>query len=97
MTSHNDGRAASQDNRRKFTSLQGQYLAFIRTYTLIHRRPPAEADMQSFFRVTPPSVHRMVLMLEQNGLLERTPGKARSLRVLVSPEELPALEEPPGR
>ena len=78
----------------RFTALQGQYLAFIRTYTLLHREPPAEADMQRFFRVTPPSVHNMVLALAQRGLLERTPGKARSIRVLVPKEELPELEDP---
>ena len=80
--------------RRKFTVLQGQYLAFIRAYTLIRREPPAEADMQRFFRVTPPSVHGMVLTLAERGLVERIPGRARSLRVLVPPEELPPLEEP---
>ncbi|MGH9335252.1 MAG: LexA family protein, partial [Vicinamibacteria bacterium] len=74
--------------------LQGQYLAFIRAYTLIHRVAPAEADMQRFFRVTPPSVHRMVLVLEERGLVHRVPGKARSLRILVAPEALPALEDP---
>lgn len=78
----------------RFTHLQGQYLAFIRAYTLIHRQPPAEADMQRFFRVTPPSVHRMVLTLAERGLIERTPGQARSLRVLAPPEELPPLEDP---
>jgi DNA-binding MarR family transcriptional regulator len=80
--------------RGRFTLLQGQYLAFIRAYTLIHREPPAEADMRRFFRVTPPSVHRMVLTLAQRGLIERTPGQARSLRVLVPPKELPPLEDP---
>ena len=80
--------------RRTFTLLQGQYLAFIRAYTLIHREPPAEADMQRFFRVTAPSVHGMVLTLAKRGLIERTPGRARSLRVLVPFEELPPLEEP---
>jgi repressor LexA len=80
--------------RRTFTLLQGQYLAFIRAYTLIHREPPAEADMQRFFRVTAPSVHRMVLTLAERGLIERTPGRARSLRVLVPPKELPSLEDP---
>jgi len=80
---------------RRFTALQGQYLAFIRTYTLIHRQPPAEADMQRFFRVTPPAVHSVVLTLATHGLVERVPGRARSIRVLVAPEELPALEEPP--
>ena len=80
--------------RRRFTLLQGQYLAFIRAYTLIHRESPAEADMRRFFRVTPPSVHRMVLTLAESGLIERTPGQARSLRVLVPPEELPPLVDP---
>jgi Mn-dependent DtxR family transcriptional regulator len=80
---------------RRFTALQGQYLAFIRAYTLIHRDPPAEADMQWFFRVTPPSVHSMVLTLAERGLIERVPGRARSIRVLVPPEQLPALEDPP--
>ena len=79
----------------KFTTLQGQYLAFIRAYTVIHRQAPAEADMERFFRVTPPSVHSMVLGLENRGLIERTPGMARSIRLLVPPAELPPLEEPP--
>ena len=77
-----------------FTPLQGQYLAFIRAYTLIHRVPPSEADMQRFFRVTPPGVHRMVLLLEERGWVNRVPAKARSLRVLVAPEALPVLEDP---
>jgi len=38
-------------------------LAFIHAYTLVLGRPPAEADLQRFFRVTPPSVHQMVLTL----------------------------------
>ena len=84
-------------DERKFTALQGQYLSFIQMYTLLHRRPPAEADMQWFFQVTPPSVHNMVLTLEARGLIERVPGKARSIRVLVPKEELPALEQPPLR
>jgi repressor LexA len=50
-----------------FTELQGQYLAFIHAYSKIHRRPPAEADMQHYFEVTPPSVHRMVMELERRG------------------------------
>ena len=79
----------------RFTTLQGQYLAFIQAYTLVHREAPAEADMQRFFRVTPPTVHGMVLTLERRGLIERVPGKARSIRLLVPPEELPPLGEPP--
>jgi hypothetical protein len=37
-----------------FTAKQGQYLAFIHAYTLALGRPPAEADLQRHFRVTPP-------------------------------------------
>jgi hypothetical protein len=32
---------------------QGQYLAFIRTYSILNRRPPSEADMQRFFGPRP--------------------------------------------
>jgi DNA-binding MarR family transcriptional regulator len=48
--------------------------------------------MQRYFRVTPPSVHQMVLTLEKNGLISRVPGKARSISVLVPRKEIPALE-----
>ena len=85
-----------------YTPLQGQYLAFIKTYTLIHRRPPAERDMQEFFRVTPPAVHDMVVKLESRQLIERVPGTPRSIRVLIPAEQLPTLQDPteqgtPGR
>ena len=81
---------ASQPARQP-TEKQGQYLAFIYSYTNIHRRPPSEADMQDYFRATPPTVHDMILRLERHGWIERTPGQARSIRVLVPPEELPPL------
>ncbi len=76
----------------EYTKKQGQYLAFIHYYTKINREPPAEADMQYFFGVTPPTVHQMVLRLEERGFITRVPGKARTIRVLLSPEELPDLE-----
>lgn len=74
-----------------FTDIQGQYLAFIHAYQSLHRRPPAEADMQRHFGVTPPTVHQMVLKLEQLGLIRRTPGKPRSIKLIVPPEKLPIL------
>ena len=74
-----------------FTGKQGQYLAFIYTYDLVNRRPPAQADIQSFFGVTPPTVHNMVVELERRGLISRMPRQARSLTVLVHPDELPRL------
>jgi predicted permease len=50
---------------------------------------PAEHRMQRHFEVSPPSVHRMVINLEKKGLIERTPGMARSIRVLVPARDLP--------
>jgi DNA-binding MarR family transcriptional regulator len=74
-----------------FTPKQGQYLAFIYAYTQIAGRPPAEADLQRYFQVTAPSVHQMILTLERAGLIRRQPGTARSIRVIVDPEQLPPL------
>jgi Mn-dependent DtxR family transcriptional regulator len=78
----------------RFTELQGQYLAFIAAYTLVMGQPPAEADMQRFFGVTPPSVHNMVKTLERLGLITRTPRQARSIQVTVPEDDLPRLRQP---
>jgi len=78
---------------REWTKKQGQYLAFIYNYTVIHGRPPAEADMQRFFGTSPPTVHQMVLRLDEKGLIAREPGEARTIRVQVSPDELPLLKD----
>ena len=76
---------------RAFTAKQGQYLAFIYYFTKIHGMAPAEADLQRFFKVTPPAVHDMILTLERRGLVERTPGRARSVRLRVAKADLPEL------
>jgi DNA-binding MarR family transcriptional regulator len=76
----------------RFTAKQGQYLAFIHTYTLLHREPPAEADFQRFFQVTPPVIHDMIVKLEQRGLISRVPRQPRTIKLRVSSEELPALQ-----
>ena len=75
----------------RYTVKQGQYLAFIYYYSKIHGRSPSEVDMQSFFRVSPPAVHQMVLSLERLGFIERIPGRARSLKLLLNREQLPDL------
>jgi repressor LexA len=78
--------------RKPYTEKQGQYLAFIHWYSRLHGCAPAEADMQQYFRVTPPSVHQMVLTLEKNRFIERVAGQARSIRLLVPPKEIPDLK-----
>jgi repressor LexA len=76
---------------KAYSAKQGQYLAFIFYYTKIHGRAPAEIDMQNYFKVTPPSVHQMVIGLEAGGFIERIPGQGRSIRLLVPRAELPDL------
>jgi DNA-binding MarR family transcriptional regulator len=68
---------SSSSEPPRFTDKQGQYLAFIYMYALVNGRPPAEADMQRFFEVTPPSVHNMVVQLERLGLIRRVPRPSR--------------------
>ena len=88
----NQKSGAARPSRQGFTEKQGQYLAFIYTYSHMFRRPPAETDMQRHFQVSPPSVHQMIVTLERNGLIQRQPGVARSIQVLVAPKDLPILD-----
>ncbi|MCG2644592.1 MarR family transcriptional regulator [Bradyrhizobium sp. WYCCWR 13022] len=83
--------AGVSPSAKTFTPKQGQYLAFIHLYTRLHRRAPAETDMQEYFRVSPPSVHQMVLTLERAGLIRRQPRIPRGIEVLVDPKSLPEL------
>jgi len=85
-----DAEHSTTENSR-CTQKQGQYLAFIFYYTKIHGRAAAEAEMQTYFNVSPPSVHQMILTLEAERLIERAPGQARSIRLLVAREDLPDL------
>ena len=75
-----------------YTRQQGQFLAFIYYYTKVNGRPPAEADMQRYFQVSPPTVHQMVVTLERRGFIARVPGQGRSIRLLLPREKLPDLE-----
>ena len=84
--------AARSLSAHSFTERQGQYLAFIYTYSHMFRCPPAETDMQRHFEVSPPSVHQMIVTLERNGLIRRQPGVARSIEILVAPQDIPILD-----
>ncbi len=74
-----------------FTEKQGQYLAFIYYYTKINGQPPAEADMQRYFNVSAPSVHRMIIELEKKDLIYREKRKSRSIKIRLNIEHLPRL------
>jgi Mn-dependent DtxR family transcriptional regulator len=75
-----------------YTATQRQYLAFIYYYTKLHGVPPAEADMQRYFKVSPPSVHNMIVTLDKRGFIKRTPGTARSIQLLLNRAVLPDLK-----
>jgi DNA-binding MarR family transcriptional regulator len=76
---------------KNLTPKQGQYLAYIYAYTRLHRRSPAETDLRDYFRVSPPSVHQMLVTLERAGFVRRQPRVARSIELLVDPKDLPDL------
>ena len=50
--------------------------------------------MQEYFRVSPPSVHQMVLTLERAGFIRRQPSTARSIEFLVDPQSFPTYFDP---
>jgi Mn-dependent DtxR family transcriptional regulator len=76
----------------QLTEKQGQYLSFIFSYIKLNNRSPAESDIQVYFKVSPPTVHQMVVKLESVGAIKRKAGVARSIQVLVEPENIPALK-----
>ena len=86
----------SKEKKASFTHRQGQFLAFIHLSRRMHRRGPGELDLVRFFCITPPSAHSMVVKLDELGLITREPGVARSARVAIPEEEIPALEEVEG-
>ncbi len=77
----------------EFAELQG----LIRVHICLHQgqlQATAQADMQRIFKVTAPTIHNMVLKLEKEGLIRRQPRQprqARSLELLIAPEDLTVL------
>jgi DNA-binding MarR family transcriptional regulator len=90
--SNNENTNKAKTMVAKMTERQGQYLAFISTYLKVNGRSPAESDIQRYFGVSPPTVHQMVVKLESLGLITRQPGVARSIQVLISSDDIPALK-----
>ena len=71
------------------TPTQARYLAFIQKYMDQHGFAPAESDIARAMCVMPPSVNQMMKALEKAGFIARTPGAARSIRILLPPELVP--------
>src|SRR5271166_2321447 len=90
------GRTAESDGGRESLckKFHAQAGAISGLYPPLHApAPPApgRTDMKQYFQVTPPSVHQMVLMLERQGFITRQPRTARSIELLVDPQDLPEL------
>jgi repressor LexA len=81
-----------QRPKSRFTAKQGQYLAYLHLYRKLHRQSPSESEIAAYFEVSPPSVHQMIVKLEEKGLVTREPGVPRSVRVTVPRREIPPLE-----
>ena len=77
---------------KSYTYKQGQYLAFIFYYTKINGLPPAQIDFQRYFCVSPPTVHQMIILLEEKKLITRQKNTARSVFLSISEEQLPKLD-----
>lgn len=75
-----------------YTEKQGQYLAFIFYYTKLNGIPPAHVDFQRYFSVTAPTVHQMILQLEQKKLISKEKNTSRSIKLIIPKEQLPRLK-----
>ena len=77
---------------RRLSRSQGQLVAYVYWYTKVHQVPPSENEIAEFLGVRGPSAHSMILRLNSRGILSRQPGQPRTIRVLLSREEIPELE-----
>ena len=73
----------------KYTETQGRYLAYIYYYTKVNGVAPSHADITSYFGVSAPTVNSMLTTLNEKSLLTRKPKVPRSLKVTLTPNELP--------
>ena len=69
-------------------------MAFIYNYAVMFGKSPSEWELERFFRVAPSTVHQMILKLAEKRLISRSPGQARSIKLLVDPDEIARLMIP---
>jgi len=81
----------------KYSLKQGQYLAYMYNYSVMFGKAPAEAELRAFFGTSAPTVHQMILKLEEKGFISRIKGQPRSIQLLIDPEHIPRLRVPDGK
>ncbi len=69
------------------TARQSEYLAFIRAFVERYGVAPSFSEIARHFMTSTPSVNGMIKTLEARGFLQRVPGQARTLRVVVPSTE----------
>src|SRR5262249_49741399 len=84
------GPASATWSSTPFTSMHASLTSI--TYPPVHapasQAPPADADIQQYFCVTPHSVHQRVFALGRAGFIRRQPSVGRSIEVLFDPKLL---------
>ena len=64
------------DTKHKYTTKQGQYLAFIYYYVKINKVPPSQSDISTYFEVASSTVNSMIKELKAKQLIKSEAGKA---------------------
>ncbi|HWL10248.1 MAG TPA: MarR family transcriptional regulator [Planctomicrobium sp.] len=73
----------------EMTPTQGRYLSYIHAYITGFGLSPSEAEIAAAIGVSPPSVNQMMKTLEKKGFIQRQPGVARSIEILVADNLIP--------
>ena len=71
------------------TSKQAKYLSYIHAYIEGFGQAPSMNEIAKALKVSSLSVNGMLKSLEKKGLIERKPGVARAIEVLVDPAQIP--------
>ena len=58
----------------------------------LHGVSPAHADIQNYFKVSPPPVNQMLITLEKKSLIQNQLIVAKSIKRLIPIEKLPLLK-----
>jgi DNA-binding MarR family transcriptional regulator len=58
-------------------------LAYLGLFWRLHQYGPSESERAEHFRVSARSLHKMIVNLEEKGLVTREPGVPRSVQVAV--------------
>ena len=84
---------SAKEHYLRLTPRHSQYFVYLYLYRRLHRYGLSETEISEFFRGSAPSVHRMLVKLEENGLITRELGVSRSVPVAVSRREITPLDD----